>query len=167
MAGLVAMTCTATGSVRCFDELVAAPVKVVNELRRYRKWGESAEGADPTTVNHGTGIIHPRSLFNRLHTRMAVERYDEIYVDHMSDSVISVTRHCPLRHRKILMMARTVFTAAQRDSKDSAASTVSLKFDGQVTRVLFAIQPSSGLEPEPPLVRMRALALSLRTNTRG
>ncbi|VEL10873.1 unnamed protein product [Protopolystoma xenopodis] len=81
-AGLVAMGCCATGSVRGYDELVPHHINVVTEERLYSTWAEASQSSNAENPASGnTGIVCAKGVLNRLHQWMAAERYIETFVD--------------------------------------------------------------------------------------
>ena len=96
-AAVIAMSVSATGSNRGFDELVPHHIHVVKESRVY------------STSTKNTGIISAKKLLNDLHCKLAVEGYDELFVDQVDQNVLAITRHNPVTHKSVVLIARTSF----------------------------------------------------------
>ncbi|KAJ3032025.1 UNVERIFIED_CONTAM: hypothetical protein HDU68_008058 [Siphonaria sp. JEL0065] len=96
-AALVAMTSSAIGSVKGFDEVVPELLNVVTETRRYR------------IAEQHEGIIPAKSILLHTHAKMAREGYTEIHV-HQEHDFISVHRVHPITHDGYLLIARCAFS---------------------------------------------------------
>ncbi|KAJ3353015.1 hypothetical protein HDU83_007389 [Entophlyctis luteolus] len=96
-AALVAMTASAIGSVKGYDEIVPKLLNVVTETRKYRV-AEAHEG-----------IIPAKSVLLNIHSKMAREGYTEIHV-HQEHDYISVHRMHPVTHDGYLLVARSAFS---------------------------------------------------------
>lgn len=119
-AAIVAMTNCAIGSVKGFDEIVPELLNVVHETRKYRV---------PDMVE---GIIPAKSTFQSLHTTMAREGFNEVFVHHENDFVI-IHRVHPITHDGYLLIARTAF---RKDAGNAALNPIRLQ--NQSVRVLEA-----------------------------
>nr|CDJ90340.1 Amylo-alpha-1 domain containing protein [Haemonchus contortus] len=100
-AAMVSMASCASGSVRGYDELVRHQIHVVKEKRPYAKWGSE------TTYN--TGIVEARRILNDLHLTLARANYTQVFVDQMSPDVVGITRHNPITHDTVFIVAHTAF----------------------------------------------------------
>ena len=96
-SAVVAMSVSATGSNRGFDELVPHHIHVVNESRLY------------STSTRNTGIVPAKRMFNDLHAKLACEGYKELFVDQVDQNVLAITRHNPVTHKSVILIARTSF----------------------------------------------------------
>ncbi|KAI8924740.1 glucanotransferase domain of glycogen debranching enzyme-domain-containing protein [Entophlyctis helioformis] len=105
-AAVVAMTMSAIGSVKGYDEIVPELLNVVKESRKYRL-PDSFEG-----------IIPAKSILNSLHTKMAREGYCEIHVNQEHD-FISIHRVHPVTHDGYLLIARCAFRGNRSDQVHS------------------------------------------------
>ncbi|RWS26695.1 glycogen debranching enzyme-like protein [Leptotrombidium deliense] len=92
---LVAMSRSAIASFRGHEELM-----LNNKANIYTKW-------DAKYSEYGSIIL--RTFLNKLHHRIS-QSYNEIYVDEVDDNIISVSRHNPLTHNSVVLIARTAFT---------------------------------------------------------
>ncbi|XP_065187406.1 glycogen debranching enzyme-like isoform X3 [Sycon ciliatum] len=110
-SALVAMACCASGSVRGYDELVPYMIGVVGGGRLYSTWSTASPTAlpSPGTVNHASGVVKGKQVLNELHARLATEKYSQVYVDQVSESVVAVTRHNPETHDTVILIAHTAF----------------------------------------------------------
>ncbi|KAI3415787.1 Amylo-alpha-1,6-glucosidase [Globodera pallida] len=102
-AAMCAISGSACGTVRGYDEFVAHNIDVVNEDRMYRKWSEFTEDAK--------GMIRARRLLNDLHVQLSTSGYSEIFVDQVNEDVVAVTRHNPNNHESVLLIAHTCFSS--------------------------------------------------------
>ncbi|VDO13465.1 unnamed protein product [Haemonchus placei] len=76
-------------------------IHVVKEKRPYAKWGSE------TTYN--TGIVEARRILNDLHLTLARANYTQVFVDQMSPDVVGITRHNPITHDTVFIVAHTAF----------------------------------------------------------
>jgi len=109
-SALIAMTCSATGSNRGYDELVAHYIDVVKEKRVYKSWSADPSKTGPGQVDIKTGLIAAKKAINKLHHELGRAGFDQIFVDQMSDNVVAVTRHNPTSHQSIVLVAHTAFS---------------------------------------------------------
>ncbi|KAK5982124.1 hypothetical protein GCK32_003796 [Trichostrongylus colubriformis] len=105
-AAMVSMASCAVGSVRGYDELVPHQIHVVDEKRPYAKWGHGE------TTAH-TGIVEARRILNELHLSLARANYSQVFVDQMSPDVVGITRHNPVTHDTVVVVAHTAFNKHQ------------------------------------------------------
>ncbi|VBB30985.1 unnamed protein product [Acanthocheilonema viteae] len=99
-AAMLAMANCGIGSVRGYDELVPYKIDVVSETRNYTKWNE---------ISQSPAIIPARAALNRLHIWLAEHNYTQIYVDQRTSDIVALTRHNPITHEKVIMLAYTAF----------------------------------------------------------
>uniref|UniRef100_A0A915PP57 Glycogen debranching enzyme n=1 Tax=Setaria digitata TaxID=48799 RepID=A0A915PP57_9BILA len=99
-AAMLAMANCAVGTVRGYDELVPYQINVVNEMRSYTTWNEA---------KRSLGIISARATLNRLHIWLTEHNFSQIYVDQRTPDIIAITRHNPVTHEKVIMLAFTAF----------------------------------------------------------
>ncbi|CAG2116623.1 unnamed protein product [Medioppia subpectinata] len=139
------MTYSAIGSNRGFDELVNHHINVVHEPREYMSW-------DPNSVlgiSMDSGIIKSKREFNRLHQWLAINGYSHQFVDQRDVDTVAVTRHNPITHESVVLVARTAF----HKPNDPKASPYlnPLRIDGLIDKILFETRMTG--EPEDDFVR--------------
>lgn len=107
-AALVSMCASATGSVMGYDEIYPEHIDLVNETRLYAS--AFSNGAVDSPAGKG-GIGGVKKLLNHLHTKMAVEKFDETHIHHEGE-YITVHRVQPHTRKGILLIAHTAFTGS-------------------------------------------------------
>lgn len=125
-SALIAMSASATGSNRGYDELVPHHIHVVNESRLYATWSELSTDEDNALEY---GILKAKRALNQLHFELTCAGYTQvnpsnfsfitrsicnfvlrqIYVDQMNSEVVAVTRHNPTTHQSVVLVAHTAF----------------------------------------------------------
>ncbi|CAG9534789.1 unnamed protein product, partial [Cercopithifilaria johnstoni] len=75
-------------------------IDVVSETRNYTTWNE---------IKQSPAIIPARAALNRLHIWLAEHNYTQIYVDQRTSDIVALTRHNPITHEKVIMIAYTAF----------------------------------------------------------
>ncbi|KAJ1969010.1 bifunctional 4-alpha-glucanotransferase/amylo-alpha-1,6-glucosidase, partial [Dimargaris xerosporica] len=101
-AALVALTCSATGSVKGYDELYPRLLELPAETRQYQLV------ADPLAV----GLGEVKQTLQRLHYQLAAQGYHEVHVHHETEYVM-VHRQHPRTREGYLMVAHTAFPGSQ------------------------------------------------------
>lgn len=105
---LVSIASCANGGCRGYDELIPHKIDVVTEKRFYSSWSTTSPPSG-LSVNDETGIIGAKKLLNDLHRELAEKKYNEIFVDQVTEEIVAVTRHCPANHKSYILMAHTAF----------------------------------------------------------
>ncbi|XP_060552915.1 glycogen debranching enzyme-like isoform X1 [Ruditapes philippinarum] len=146
-AALVSMACCATGSNRGYDQMIPHHIHVVNEERKYTSWADW-EFPDRPYINQTFGISRAKTLLNNLHFMMGdssvandlkeKHNFSQVYVDQVDEHTVSVTRHNPVTHESIVLIARTAFSKPQEPEKTPYIRPVTLQ--GMVETILFEIQ---------------------------
>ncbi|KAK2733736.1 hypothetical protein FQN57_001963 [Myotisia sp. PD_48] len=110
-AALVSMCASATGSVMGYDEIYPEHIDLVNETRLYCP---PRDGQFKSITGPG-GIGGLRKLLNNLHTRMAIDAFDETHIHHEGE-YITVHRVQPSTRKGVLLIARTAFSGSGNGS---------------------------------------------------
>jgi len=108
-SALIAMTCSATGSNRGYDEMIPHHINVVTEERLYRSWSENGK-TGPELVTSKDGIIAAKKAINILHYDLSRTGFDQIFVDQLAMDTCAVTRHNSVSHQSVIVIARTAFS---------------------------------------------------------
>ena len=137
-SALVTMSSCAIGSNRGHDEMTPHHIHVVNEARLYRKWVDGIKAPTAECVGNFTALIKVKNILNHLHQTLALNGFDQVFVDQRTPDVVVVTRHNPRNHLGYLLIAYTSF-------KDLLKSEISpLKVEGVVTRIAVEAKPKLG-----------------------
>jgi len=110
-------------------------IHVVNEARLYRKWVSNTKVQSTDCVGEGIALIKVKNVLNHLHQSLALNGFDQVFVDQRTPDVVAVTRHNPLNHLGYLMIAYTSFT----DICKSAIPPISV--EGIITRIALEAKP--------------------------
>uniref|UniRef100_A0A1A9WR90 Glycogen debranching enzyme n=1 Tax=Glossina brevipalpis TaxID=37001 RepID=A0A1A9WR90_9MUSC len=129
-SALVAMACCAIGSSRGYDELVPHHIHIVDEKRTYQAWDKEAD------LN--TGIIAAKRALNTLHDQLAEKGFTQVFVDQMDPNVVAVTRHSPLTHESIILVAHTAFSYPHASAGPSYVRP--LYFEGNLDEIVLEAQ---------------------------
>lgn len=123
----VAMSCTPTGSNRGYDELVPHHIDVVHERRTYEKW----------TDDKDKNLVHAKSIFNRLHARLATEGYTRMIADQLSPNTLMITRQHPITNSTIILIGYTDTIKSDEEEKIEP-----LMVQGTIEEILFEMNLS-------------------------
>ncbi|XP_046649156.1 glycogen debranching enzyme-like [Daphnia pulicaria] len=135
-AALISMASCATGSNRGYDELVPHHIHVVKESRLY---ATSSELPGPSS-SLDFGIIKAKRALNDMHLELGTAGYSQVYVDQMTTDVVAVTRHCPVTHQSIVLVAHTAFNHPDEGAQQGYIKPLVL--DGRVEEVVLEAQLS-------------------------
>jgi len=113
-------------------------------VRRYRAWRQDDErpdggaavaksGGAAGVVDFDTGLIAVKRALNELHSKLAVEGFDEVATEVIDDDVVLVTRRCASTQRSVVTVAHTAFR--RRDHPHAAARLRSVDVPGVVDGV--------------------------------
>lgn len=81
------------------------------------------------------GIIKAKRAFHDLHLELGASGYSQVYVDQMTADVVAVTRHCPVTHQSIVLVAHTAFNHPNDNAQQGYIKPLVL--DGRVEEVVF------------------------------
>eukprot|EP00055_Hartaetosiga_balthica_P015001 m.85733 g.85733 ORF g.85733 m.85733 type:complete len:1526 (-) comp8753_c0_seq2:1876-6453(-) len=138
LSALASMIHNGVGSTRCYEELLLKNLSIVNEQHRYCKWGD-ANLHD--CVDLSVGILDPVRAMNRLHQKMDHDGFTEVYVDHLDDSCISITRRNPKSLEEIVIIAFMVYHHS--DTHCGSRTIGPFPKSGDVDSILFRSFPVS------------------------
>ncbi|XP_033736885.1 glycogen debranching enzyme-like [Pecten maximus] len=137
-AALVSISCCASGSNRGYDQIVPHHIHVVEEKRLYSSWSDNPSPGN-AQINQMSGIAAGKTVLNRLHGELGKRGFSEVFVDHVRDDVISITRHNPHTHDSVVLIARTAFHHPNQPHDTGFIPPVTIQ--GIVTRILFEGRP--------------------------
>lgn len=137
-AALVSMACCASGSNRGYDELVPHHIHVVDENRQYTAWTDNNDLAEEEKklVNNKSGIIAAKRSLNDLHCTLGKQQFSQVYVDQMDSDIVAVTRHSPITHESVVLVAFTAFKHPDSNARDLRRHVKSLRVEGVVEEII-------------------------------
>ena len=121
-SALCLMACCAYGSNRGYDELVPHHIHVVKETREYNHFQGQCKA-----------MMKAKKTLNDLHFKLGHEGFNEVFVDQMNQDVVAVTRHNPLTHQSVVLVAHTAFNSEIDVQK--SPSGLWLNVEGQLVEV--------------------------------
>jgi glycogen debranching enzyme len=149
-AALVSMASCATGSNRGYDELVPHHIHVVKENRVYSSITDLTEVEEkpatptgetapkPTQNAADFGILKAKKALNDLHFEMGAAGYTQIFVDQINPDVVAVTRHSPVTHQSIILIAHTAFKHPKANTTQGFLKP--LEINGTIEEVVLEAQ---------------------------
>lgn len=98
----------------------------MNENRQYQEW---QNGVDETT-----GIIAAKRALNLLHGELAEQGFNQVFVDQMHPDIVAVTRHNPVSHQSVILVAHTSFSHPHE--KAGPTGVRPLIFEGSLDEII-------------------------------
>lgn len=98
----------------------------MDEERSYQEWGKG--------VDFNTGIIAAKRALNLLHGQLAEEGFNQVYVDQMDPNIVAVTRHSPITHQSVILVAHTSFGYPHPNA--GATFVKPLRFEGCLDEII-------------------------------
>ena len=77
-------------------------------VKENRFYATSSELPGPSS-SLDYGIIKAKRALNDMHLELGTAGYSQVYVDQMTPDVVAVTRHCPVTHQSIVLVAHTLY----------------------------------------------------------
>lgn len=71
---------------------------------------------------------------NILHGQLAEEGFSQVYVDQMDPNVVAVTRHSPITHQTVILVAHTAFSYPHPNA--GATNVKPLRFEGVLDEII-------------------------------
>lgn len=109
--------------------IVSTPIlqiHVVEEERQYQEWGKG--------VDDSSGIIAAKRALNLLHGKLADEGYSQVFVDQMHEDIVAITRHNPITHQTVILVAHTCFSRPYPNA--GPTSVKPLLFEGTLDEII-------------------------------
>ena len=130
---VLSMSTSPVGSCRGYDELIPHMIDVVKEKRLYSSYKED---------EMSSGIFKIKRELNKLHSNLVTEGYTEMYVDSLTDTVLSITRHNPNTLESHVLITHTCFSYPDaqykptKQAKHKPFPIPTLFLDGQVSEIV-------------------------------
>lgn len=106
-------------------------------VKEKRFYASSSELPGPSS-SLDYGIIKAKRALNDMHLKLGTSGYSQVYVDQMTTDVVAVTRHCPVTHQSIVLVAHTAFNHPCAGTQQEYIKPLVL--DGRVEEVLLEAQ---------------------------
>jgi len=140
---LVSSSCCGVGSAKGFDELVPNHINVVTEDRLYKSWSNVPKIKSHVSIEDG--VLKVKHLLNKLHKKLQLEGFNQIFVDQMTDTIVGVTRHNPVTHESVIFVAHCAFNLPSGDNlpcqtKKYLKEIPCVKVQGNVSHILLEAQ---------------------------
>ncbi|XP_025834354.1 glycogen debranching enzyme [Agrilus planipennis] len=135
---LVNMACCASGSNRGYDELVPHHIHVVDEDRQYTEWTDdsSLTSKGSQYVSSSSGLIAVKRIIHDLHYNLGKNGYNQVFVDQMDSDIVAVTRHNPLTHESVILVAFTAFGHPPLDAANYQRQIKPLRVEGILNEII-------------------------------
>ena len=82
------------------------------------------------------GIIKAKKALNDLHFELGSSGFSQVYVDQINPDVVAVTRHCPVTHQSIVLVAHTAFGHPPEGAEHSGCQIKPLILEGILEEVV-------------------------------
>ncbi|TKR64493.1 hypothetical protein L596_025014 [Steinernema carpocapsae] len=126
-SAIVTMASCGIGSTRGYDGFVPYAIDVVHETKLYRSWTDCG--------NIVSGMFAARRLFNDLHCHLALEGFSQVFVDQVNPEVVAITRHNPVNHNTVLLVAHSCF-----DHYNDHCHARNISFSGHLDEIIFEVK---------------------------
>ncbi|KYR02849.1 glycogen debranching enzyme [Tieghemostelium lacteum] len=129
-SAVVAMTISAIGSTKGYDENYSKTVDLVNETKKYQP-----------DISLNSGIFPVRKLLNKVHLELSYNKYNEIHVSQYGN-VILVQRYSPSINESLFCLAHSSFSLPKQDvehddKKNSSVKGATFSIPCEINEFLF------------------------------